>query len=154
MQSNLKILKNLGLSENEAKVFIQLSKTGPKKVGQLSKQVEISRVQLYQILRNLQKKGIVESTFEYPTKYNAIPLDRVLDMFIANKEEEATILRKKKKTILQNWNDISIKFSDVSENKFIVLQSNKIIFSKIRQMIKNSKEIIYGISTIEGFFSN
>ena len=152
MQSILQILKNLGLSENEAKIFIQLSKIGPQKVGQLSKQVELSRVQLYKILKSLQKKAIVESTFEYPTKYNAIPLDRVLDMFIANKEEEATILRKKKKTILQNWNDLSIQFSDVNENKFMVLQSNKIIFSKIRQMIKNTKEIIYGVSNIEGFF--
>ena len=151
MESSLKAIKNLGLSENQAKVFLYLSKTGPKKVGDLKKHIELSRVQLYQILKSLQKKGLVESTFDYPAKYNAIPFDEVLDLFISHKEEEATILRKNKEKILQNWNAIKIIPSDKSKNKFMILQSDRIIFSKIKQMVSNAKKSIIGVSTIQGF---
>ena len=58
----LKLLKDFGLSEKEAKIYIHLSKTGPNKARTISTQTKMNRVQLYATLKNLQKK---ESEFAY-----------------------------------------------------------------------------------------
>ena len=146
----LKLLKDFGLSEKEAKIYIQLSKTGSNKARTIASQIKMNRVQLYATLKTLQKKGMVESTFEYPTNYNAVPFSKVLDLFIKTKEEEVHSLQTKKEEILLQWEQIPVVNNKKDQSKIMVLQGRKHVYSKIKQMVSQTKESINIVTSSPG----
>jgi HTH-type transcriptional regulator, sugar sensing transcriptional regulator len=58
-----KILEDLGLSSTETRVYLSMLTLGPSSVLNISKKAGISRTSGYEILNELQKKGLA-STFE------------------------------------------------------------------------------------------
>lgn len=150
LESVLKILKTFGLTENEAKVYVQLSKTGSEKARNIANAVGVSRVQLYSILKSLQKKGMIESTFEYPTHYTAVPLAKVFDLFIKTKEEEVHEIQTAKNKILSHWRKLQVESTPRNKSKFMVLQGRKFVYSKIKQMIQNTRHTLRVVTSSQG----
>ena len=56
------ILKKLGLNQTEAKIYLNLSKTGPKKASEIAKTNRIHRVLIYTQLKNLLQKQMIQLT--------------------------------------------------------------------------------------------
>ena len=59
--NEINILKKLGFTENEAKVYLILNDYGPNKAGEIAKIAKIDRSSLYNTLRILIQKGFVSS---------------------------------------------------------------------------------------------
>lgn len=150
MKDLIKTLKDLGLSEKEAKIYIIISKIGPNKARNIAITAKINRVQLYSILKSLQKKGLIEATFEQPSRYSAVPFDEVLDLFIKTKEEEVNILNSKKNSILSQWKLLPIENTQKHNSRFMVLQGRKYIYSKINQMVSQTKKTINIVTSNPG----
>ena len=110
--------------------------------------MKINKGQVYQILKALQKKGVVESTLEYPTRYTAVPFEHVIDSFIESKREEVGQIEKTKNGLISDWNRISKKEIDTSLEKFSVIEGENRIFQKISQMIKETKDKFSMVSSI------
>jgi len=150
LESILEKLRTLGLTENEANVYFHLSKTGSEKASNLAKFVGVSRVQLYSILKSLQEKGFVESTFEYPAYYIAVPLAKVIDLFIKAKETEVHEMKKSKNIILSQWEQLQLDTATSDKSKFMVLQGRKFVYSKIKQMIQHTKKVLRVVTSSQG----
>ena len=56
-----KLLKKIGFSEKEAVVYIKLIQLGPQPASVVSRNTEINRTTVYDILEGLKKRGIVRS---------------------------------------------------------------------------------------------
>jgi len=97
------VLENLGLTGKEAEICIFLAKRGPQKGVELAKQLKKHKAQIYRILKRLQTKGLVELTLEAPTRFTAVPFEKVLDQFVKIKQEEAAFIEKTKKDWLKDW---------------------------------------------------
>lgn len=54
-------LNQIGLSNNESKIYLELFKIGPQAVSVIAKRVALNRSTTYSILRALEKKGLVAS---------------------------------------------------------------------------------------------
>ena len=54
-------LKNLGLSENEAKVYMAMLELGPSVVVEISRKSQINRPTTYVQIESLKKKGLVST---------------------------------------------------------------------------------------------
>ncbi|MDQ7814326.1 MAG: helix-turn-helix domain-containing protein [Patescibacteria group bacterium] len=54
-------LEDIGLSEKEQKVYLELLKIGTGKAGILAKKTELNRTSVYDILESLSRKGIISS---------------------------------------------------------------------------------------------
>jgi len=147
-----KTLNNIGLSEKEAEVYLFLGKRGALKGREITKQLKINKGQVYRILKSLQKKGLVETTLEYPTRFIAVPLEKVIDSFIKSKREEVTQIEETKKNLLSDWNKISQKEIDTSLEKFGVIEGKKKIFHKITQLIKETNSQFSMKSTVSDLF--
>jgi len=152
-ESALKALVELGLSPIDAKVYLLLTKRGPKKGKELLEVLKINRQQLYRSLKSLQSKGIVSSTLERPARFSSIPTKQVLDMIIRNKIDEASKLRQQRREILSVLQSAEIgEYSDASA-RFTVVEDEKFIFAKIRQMVEDAKNEILvsasGLSIIQ-----
>jgi len=148
-ESMKKINENLiqyGLTPNQSKVYLFLTKTGEKTASAISKSLNIPRTESYHLLNSLEQKGIIFSIFGKPTKFNSVPIDDALTIVIDNEKKRITDLELKKEKILTLWETIP-KHVEESENpdgnKFQILQGRNSILVKIERMVKTAdKEVM------------
>jgi sugar-specific transcriptional regulator TrmB len=101
-----KMFSDLGLTQSDYQVYVFLTKHGPQKGKNLCDELKIRKQQLYRSLRNLQGKGLASASCERPAQYAAILLERVIDMFIKVKTEEAKALQETREDLLSAWRSI------------------------------------------------
>jgi pimeloyl-ACP methyl ester carboxylesterase/sugar-specific transcriptional regulator TrmB len=147
-----KALKNFGLTEKEAEIYIFLAKYGVLTGGEISKKCKMLRPHVYRILKRLQKKGVVEATLESPTRFFSVPFEKILDKNIRTKREEFVSLEKAKSSLIDDWKKLSTKEIVPAIGKFVVIEGNKKIYSKISQMIEETKNRLMVISTVKGLW--
>jgi hypothetical protein len=58
------------------------------------------KVEVYRFLKNLENKGLVESTLERPTRFAAAPFEEVLDDLISKRRRTTAALQEQKDKIL------------------------------------------------------
>ena len=110
----LRILVDLGIKRLDAQVYLCLATSGPKKGRTVSNELKISKMQLYRSLRELQSRGMVNSSSEYPARFSAVLFDKFLDRLIKVKREQAKTLQASKKEILSSWRSLTEKDNDKS----------------------------------------
>jgi sugar-specific transcriptional regulator TrmB len=142
----LKTLANLGFDQIDAQVYVHLAKKGVQKASEIRKAAKLTKQQLYPSLKRLQSKGIVNSTIEHPARFSALPFEKVLDIFIKAKVEEIQTLQQSKAEILSNWQNLKLK--DDTSAKFTVIEGRTFIYSKIQQMLQETKDQVLAITTV------
>ena len=105
----LKVLISLGIKRLDAEVYLLLATSGPKKGRTISNELKINKQQLYRSLKNLQKKGLVKASLEYPVLFTAATIEDAFDSFRETKLEEAQFIIEKKDELLLKWQTIMKK---------------------------------------------
>ena len=82
LENSSNILHKFGLSANQSKIYLCLTKMGPKTASQLSKLLELPRTETYYILKTLQVKGCIEIIHHKPFKFGAVPIEDFLEKLI------------------------------------------------------------------------
>jgi len=77
----------------DAEVYLYLATGEPKKGREISNELKINRMQLYRSLRELQSKGMVNASSEYPARFSAVLFNMVLELLIKAKKEQAKTLQ-------------------------------------------------------------
>ena len=150
-QKNAKnILKDFGLTNKEVAVYLFLAKQEILSGGEIAKQTKIDRSVVYRILKSLQAKGLVEATLESPTRFVAITFEKALDLIIKTRQEEALKVERAKKDLVEDWKKVRRVKSQTQIERFIIIEGNKKIHSKILQMIKSTRNNLSGILPISG----
>ena len=80
-------LRDFGLTKNESKIYVFLSKYGPKKAIEISSDEKIPRTETYHLLASLEMKGIVESSIQRPTKFSAVIIEKAIESIIQNQQK-------------------------------------------------------------------
>ena len=93
------ILRKIGLTENEIKIYITLLKVGLSSAYELSKKADIYRVHVYDKLEQLMEKGLVTHVYKGAKKYfQATDPEKILQYLedkkqkLAQEEEEVNQL--------------------------------------------------------------
>jgi sugar-specific transcriptional regulator TrmB len=146
----VKTLVGLGLTNMDARVYIFLAKKGPLKARDAAKALRIKRQQLYRSLKNLQSKAIVSATLEYPARFSAVSFEKVIDLFIKTKLEEAQNIQHDKTTLLSSWKALQVGEAPDVSPRFMVIEGRNVIYSRIKQMINETKSQLSIISTVSG----
>jgi sugar-specific transcriptional regulator TrmB len=146
----LKTLSDLGLTRLDSEVYIYLAKKGPQKGRDIAKALKVQKPQLYRSLKNLQGKAIVSATLERPARFSAVPFEKVLDLFIRAKLEEAQNIQTEKNRLLSSWQTIQASETPDVSARFMVIEGRNIIYSRIKQMINEAKNQLSLISTVPG----
>jgi sugar-specific transcriptional regulator TrmB len=144
----LKTLIDFGLSQLDAQVYVFLGKRGAQKGKDIAKALKIHKQQIYRSLKNLQNKGIVSCTVDHPARYSAEPFQKVIDLFIRAKMEETQRLKQSKGSILSDWQSIAIEENEDTSQKFTVIKGRNIIYSKINQMIQQTKKCLLTMTSV------
>jgi sugar-specific transcriptional regulator TrmB len=144
----LKALEELGLARLDARIYVFLAKKGPKKAQDVAGFLRISKQQLYPSLRSLQSKGLVNATLEHPARFSAVPFEKALDLFAKAKMEEAKSIQQSKDNLLSDWQSILIEEAEDKSAKFTVIEGRKYVYSKIQQMIQETKSHMSFVATV------
>lgn len=147
-QKVLKTLVSLGLEQLDAVVYIFLAKRGLTKAREITKSLKVSKQRVYLALKNLQAKGIVNATLEHPARFSALPFEKVLDLFIRAKMEEAQRVQKNKEELLSDWQSITISEDGGLPPQFTVIEGRRYVYSKIQQMIQETKNQLSFVTTV------
>jgi sugar-specific transcriptional regulator TrmB len=145
-----KTLRNFGLTEKEAEVYIFLAKRGVLKGGEISKQTKTQKALIYRILKSLQTKGLVESTLEFPARFTAVPFENIIDLNIHAKQEEAARIAAQKRELLNYWQNIKKTGPEPSLEKFMVIEGKQRIYHKLSQMIGATRNQLSTVMTMQG----
>ena len=133
-----KILSDSGLTEKEGEVYLFLAKHAALKTREIATRLRKDKAQIFRTLKNLETKGLVESTLEFPTRYSAIPFETILDSNLKSKKEEISLIENTKKDLLNYLRNTRQLELESSLEKFIVIEGNERIHLKILDMIKNT----------------
>ena len=144
----LKTLSDLGMTRLDSRVYIYLAKKGPLKGKEISKGLKVQRQQVYRSLKFLQSKAVVSATLERPARFSAVSFEKVLDLFIRAKLEEAQNIQQEKSKLLSNWQAIQLGEAPDTSARFMVVEGRNIIYSRIKQMINETKTQLSIISTV------
>ncbi len=88
-----KVLTDIGLSINEAKVYMVLLELGLSNVGSIAKKSKVHRSNVYSSLERLEEKGLINSISKEGTKYfDANDPNALLRLLDVQKEKFDTIL--------------------------------------------------------------
>ena len=118
-------LRDFGLTKNESKIYVFLSKKGPKKAIDICIEEGIPRTETYHLLSTLETKGIVIASIQRPTKFSAVKIEKAIEAIIQNQQEKIEELKLLKYDMIELWNS----FQNIREN-------NKSDISKLESKMK------------------
>lgn len=144
------ILRELGLSKKQADIYMFLSRRGPQKANTVATHLNIDRAQIYRSLKILQEKGILELTIEAPTRYIAVPIEPLIESYIKGKKNEVTSLEVEKTELINYFKSISTKEQEYPMAKFQIITGKNGIYTKISQMVTQSRKEILSLTTSAG----
>ena len=139
----------LGMDELEAKIYLNLLRTGPITASALAKEINIDRAKTYRVIDKLSSNGIVSISFSSPKLCIASEPGEVLSLTLQKKEEEITKIRRDGKKIIDKVKDISTADNKATVPTFRVIQGIENITSQIERILENTTEIFYLVTTIE-----
>ena len=147
LEKDVEMLRDFGLTTNQAKVYLALVRLGYASVGRIAKESMVRREDVYRILPKLQKMGLVEKLLGKPVKIRATPVDEALSVLI--KHEEETVqerleeFRTKKEVFLKRFKKNKIKPELEGElGDFVYLSERHGIIGRMLMMIKTAEREI------------
>lgn len=145
MKHLIPMLKNFGLSDNEAKVFIALASFGDSRASEIAKNTNVPRSKIYEIIKNLHKKGFAEILPEKIVKFRAVSFEKVSQLLMEDREKEIKSLaadgKKISEYIAGMTNNNTIKEDGIGQ--FVVYKTKKMIRKKIEEMVSTKEKSIF-----------
>jgi len=141
-------LNRLGLTPNQARVYLRLASSAAATASQISKILKLAREEVYRVMAKLQELGLVEVMVETPTKYKARPLSDGVSILLNRKTEEDKRLQKDAENLLKH----SIKgkpeltIPEESDSKFSMVR-NGMNIHKRKQSYEHTMETVEVVET-------
>ena len=95
----VELLKKLGFTEYEAKVIYALLRLREAEVSSISKVSGVPRTKIYDILRDLRRRGYIIEIDSKPIRFSITDPERFVDMLIETKKRELERIEKEADTL-------------------------------------------------------
>jgi len=138
---NTDLLLGLGLSLNQAKVYLAILKLEKTTVGQVAKYSKVRREDVYRIMPSLEKMGLIERLMGKPTVIRATPISDALTFLVAEEKNKSDdrlreMRNRVQKLSLKDWKQPL----PGDESIYILIAEKKAILAKTSELIINSKK--------------
>ncbi len=102
-------LRKFGLSNTDIEVYVFLADQGSNEISEIALALNLPERRVHRSLKELKSTRIVKASIEYPMQFRAIPFEKVLDLLIKAKEEQAKTLKATREELLSTWRSITKK---------------------------------------------
>jgi len=96
-------LRDFGLTKNESKIYVFLSKHGPKKPIEISREEKIPRTETYHLLSTLEAKGIITPSIKRPTIFSALTIEKAIESILHDQQKKIEELKILKNDMIVLW---------------------------------------------------
>jgi sugar-specific transcriptional regulator TrmB len=94
-EESIEILVELGLTQTEAKVYMALLCLKSATARNIHRASKVARQDVYQLLSDLQEKGLIEKILEKPAKFKPIPANEAISILTQRRNEQNSQLKKR-----------------------------------------------------------
>jgi len=123
--------RDFGLSEYEARVLLTLLAKGELTAKEISQFSGVPRTSVYEVMRSLTEKGIVEAGGK-PMKFKSISSEELVNLFSRKIRENMDFLKKELPSIEES----------TKREEVVKFYSGDVAYSVLRECIENSKDEI------------
>jgi sugar-specific transcriptional regulator TrmB len=151
-----KTLSDFGLTSNQAKAYLVLVQLGIASIREISKMSQIRREEIYRMLPDLERLGLIEKILGKPIKVKATPINVALSLLIEREkqlnQDRLSSLIEKKETVITDFN--SKKFLPkfvAKEANFSLIKLRDAVLVKGANMLDSAQKEMNIITSIDGF---
>jgi sugar-specific transcriptional regulator TrmB len=141
--SKQQVLRNLGLTPVQARVYLALVESEPLTTSEVSKITSVSRPDVHRTISKLQKKGLVEKIIRKPIEYQAIPINEGLSLLLESKTRQYQKVRAE----AQIWFDSPLlkkksKKKPVESPQFVLIPKGRTVINRMKTAIESAEQSI------------
>lgn len=107
----LRLLQDLGLSRDEAEVYVYLAKRGPQTIKTLTESLKKNNHDVMRALKGLEEKQITTRKSRRSTLFLAMPFEKLLTNYAKIRFNQAKRIEQTRLSFLADWKD-TIKEKD------------------------------------------
>jgi len=138
--SKLQVLIDLGLTQVQARLYLNLVKFGSSKILTISENSNVARPEIYRNMAKLQELGLVEKIIKRPIEYRALPIDEGLSLLLETKTRKYQKVRAETRLLLRTAK-MEKRQTEKRENEkpqFVLIPKAKVI-DKINNSIQKAQ---------------
>ena len=133
-------LKEFGLTDYEAKVYVSLVESGTQTASELSKTASIPYSKIYEILGNLERKGWVESEQGRPSKYYPKAPSTALE---SSRSRQETTLKSSQSDAMEELQPLYEKKGVREKPDIWIVRGQNNILDKIRETLGRTRKELF-----------
>lgn len=142
-------LYKYGLTPLQSKALIALLRAGPSSAKDLSRNLGVNRVDVYRVLNNMKKRGLVELTLESPTIFSAVPPNQAIMTLLEEEEERFRKLKSNARDVLTLLKGIRAEstqhYVNRDESPTFKILSGKRLFEIWRKMLQSAEDEVVAV---------
>lgn len=148
-QKAVELLQELGLKEYEAKAYVALSRRESGTAKDISETSAVPRTRVYDAIRVLETKGLVETQHSNPQVFRAVSIDRAVEILRSEYEQRADSLR----TSLREIEPVETEETTEVTHEVWALSGEPGITNRSRRLIEGAEEELLFVIGDEGIFT-
>ena len=130
----------LGLTLNQARTYLALVQSGPTTAKETSKNTHIPRQDIYRVIPQLQKTGIVEKQITTPTIYKATPIQQAIPILLKHKIAQQKELQRKTEELLHDVKDNHAEIEPQEEtSQFVIVPGKEFIVQRLKEALQKAQ---------------
>ena len=137
---NTAILKKIGLTENEIKIYLMLLKIGSSTAYEIGKQTSIYRVHVYDKLEQLMDKGLVTQVYKGAKKYFQATHPEKIQHYLEEKKKQIDAQEEEVNEIMPEL--IALTKLPREDTKVEVFKGKEGLKYFLKDIIKTKKEVL------------
>ncbi len=146
----LERLKNIGLSDNEAKVYMAMLELGPSPVVEIARKAEVNRPTAYVQIESLKKKGLVSTQTKGKKHLFIAESPARLEFYL---DSELKDVEQKKDELGKIMPDLDKLYASIGSRPQVRFFEGKEGLKAMQDiLLKSGVTEIYGISSLDSLF--
>ena len=142
-KESVKVLKTLGLTSCQARIYLSLVSCGASTVKQISIDAKMAREEVYLVLPKLHSLGLIEKILERPMKYKAIPLQECISNLLEERKSKTVELEMLSKELIQNYKQANFDGKNSTQlRQFVFVPSKQAVIKRLRNSVTHTKKSI------------
>jgi len=142
-EESVEVLKNLGLTSCQARIYLPLISCGASTVKQISIVSKMAREEVYLVLPKLHALGLIEKILERPTKYKAIPVQECISNLLEERKSKTFELEMQSKELIQKYKQTNYNGKNSTQlGQFIFVPSKQALIHRIKNSVTHAEKSI------------
>ncbi len=141
-EDEAQVLTDLGLTLRQAKVLLVLTKFSNPSARAIATLSKIPRQDVYKVLDELQKLGLIEKQIGTPTRFVATPINDTCEFLLNRRIEKTLDLKTRTKDLVRNLQGVASQKTNGEEPKLFLIPEKEAFVHRIKKSIETSQKSI------------